>query len=111
MPQTERGRRVLKEKFLHGQYMGKKVEFEKTPLSHNEQINKGIEYLDFLKKLPKRPKEKTEVSVAAPESKRTIASVYRVARNRNPLYEGRQYNSIDFKSDQLRDGDGVRRML
>lgn len=74
-------------------------------------MSKGIEYLEFLRRLPKRPKEKTEASVAAPAAQRTIASVYRVARSRNPLYEGRRYNSIEFKGAELREGEGVRRML
>nr|BAJ99070.1 predicted protein [Hordeum vulgare subsp. vulgare] len=32
---TERGRKVFKERFLHGQYLGKKVEVERNPLSHS----------------------------------------------------------------------------
>jgi hypothetical protein len=34
-----------------------------------------------------------------------------VVRTRNPLYEGRRYESIDFKGSELKDGDSVRRMV
>jgi hypothetical protein len=57
MPKTERGRRVVKDRYLKGEYLGKMVTYEKEALSHEEQQGRGLEYLEYLKSLPKRPKK------------------------------------------------------
>lgn len=107
-PQTERGRRVVKERYLKGEYQGKLVTYQKVPLSHSEHIQKGIQYLEFLKSLPKRQKQQTEQSPMPPLPKKATP-VYRLPRQENPLYRGRRYNSIDLT--HLEDGDSVRRAM
>ena len=34
IPQTERGRRVVKDRYLKGEYLGKMITFEKEALTH-----------------------------------------------------------------------------
>lgn len=63
IPQTERGRRVVKDRYLKGEYLGKMITFEKEALTHEEQVNKGLQYLEYLRSLPKRPKKKEEMSL------------------------------------------------
>ena len=42
MPKTERGRRVVKDKYIKGEYIGKSITYEKEALSHDEQLCKGL---------------------------------------------------------------------
>lgn len=80
VPQTERGKRVVRDRYLKGEYLGKMVTFEKEALTHQEQLSKGLQYLEYLRSLPKKPKKKEEASLEPISQARPKAEVYRVQK-------------------------------
>ena len=79
MPKTERGKRVVKDRYLKGEYMGKMITFQKEPMSHSEQLCKGLQYLEYLKHLPKKQK-KEEIKTAPMPPLKPKSGVYKVSR-------------------------------